>query len=66
MYNVVDSYFNKIDSEDKFEYINLMLADIGLTKEKIKSVDELIKDIADNATQKGFFNGVRYERDKGE
>lgn len=66
LYRVVDNYFDNLDSNNKFESINVLLNSIGLNKEQIRSVDGLIEDITNNAIQRGFYNGVRSERKKGE
>lgn len=65
MYKANDFYLRNIDNEDRFKFINdIVQHKLGLTDGQIQAVDEMIDDIAKNAIQKGFFDGIRCERDK--
>lgn len=61
---LTDYYLRKIDSDDRFENLNVILKSLKLTSEQISVVNEIVDDIAKCAIQKGFFDGLRHERDK--
>lgn len=62
-----DFYLRNIDNDYRFDYINSILKNkLCLTDDKVKAINELIDDIAKCAIQKGFYDGLRYERDKKE
>ena len=63
LFRAVDYFFANRYNEKAFDGINSLLESIGLTKNQIASVDALIKDVADNATQKGFWTGYKANRD---
>lgn len=65
MYKANDFYLRNIDSDNRFEFVNAILKNtLKLTDGQIQAVNEMIDDIAKNAIQKGFFDGLRHERDK--
>lgn len=65
-YTANDFYLRNIDNDKRFDFINAVLKyTLGLSDDKVKAIDELVDDIAKCAIQKGFYDGLRCERDKG-